>query len=104
MEASIVFRESTIKTRRKAILGIQFNRSHKRSRAIALSTQDIGNHGHGCRQRPSELGSLVRLRVGSRQNRGVRNDGERRLRVGLLKHQALTRHGVEAWRSLARGS
>ncbi len=95
---SVVCLKPTVKPLRQPIHRIKLNRPNKRRRLIPLPLQRLRQKRHGRCQRPPNLGQAHTLRIRSGQYRGMRDNGSRRLRISVLKTNALPSESVQVGR------
>src|SRR5204862_2608192 len=100
LETGIVHIKSPIEAGRRAISGIKQDGSHKSGGAVSMVEQ-IWEVGQPSGKRRAQFADLMCLRISACQNCRVRHHRERRLRVGMLKDDALPSKTVEVGRQCA---
>src|ERR1700690_797474 len=70
-EAGIVEIETSIEALCASRTRVQYRRPHESSRVIPVGVEDFGEKRNVGSQRPSKIGYLMKLRIGSGQNGGM---------------------------------
>src|SRR5580698_9037577 len=88
-EAGIINIEAAIEAGGKTVSGVQQDGAHKGGGAIATGVKQVWDIRKISREQGAEFACMVRLRVGTRENGGVRSDGKRSLRICVFEYNAL---------------
>src|SRR5437016_671704 len=101
VEAGVEVSKATVKAGRHIRLGIKNERFDEGGCMIAALLQDLRERGKKAGQRVAEIGHRMKLGIGARKNRRVRNRRERRLRIGAFKNDSLASKNIEIGRDPA---
>src|SRR5438094_4849982 len=101
VESGVEVSKAAVKAGRHIGLRIENERSDEGGCMIAALLQDLRDRGKKAGQRVAEIGHRMKLGIGARKNRRVRNRRERRLRIGAFKNDSLASKSIEIGRDPA---
>src|SRR5207245_3978757 len=101
VESGVEVSKAAVKAGRHIGLRIENERSDEGGCMIAALLQDLRDRGKKAGQRVAEIGHRMKLGIGARKNRRVRNRRERRLRIGAFKNDSLPSKSNEIGRDPA---
>ena len=97
VKPSIVGIKAAVEAGRCGTFWIEHLRTDKRRRAITMLVEDIRKIRNVFCQRSSQIVEVIELRIGARQNRGVRGRRQGHVCVSAGKNHSQSSHGVEVW-------
>ena len=101
VKSGVEVAKATVKAGRHIGLRIENERSDEGGCMIAALLQDLRDRGKKAGQRVAEIGHRMKLGIGARKNRRVRNRRERRLGIGAFKDDPLPSKSIEVGRDPA---
>src|SRR5215472_14084857 len=96
--------ESTLEAWSGPRRGIQHERSNESRRTIPIAFEDRGSKRHILSEGHAKVVYLMKLRVCTGENRGVRSRGQRNLRIGARKDYRLAGKCIEVRSQFLTGS
>ena len=100
VKACVVDVEAAVKSRSGAVQWIENQRCHKGSGVISAMMQQVGQIRQLGGKWNAKIVHVIKLRIRSGKNRGVRSRSQRNMGVGAREHHPLLRHRIQIRREL----
>src|SRR4029077_7990483 len=95
VKAGVVSVESSVKAARKPGVWVENHGADECRRAISVGSQNCGSIRQVLRQRHLKIVHLMKLRIRSAEDSGVRRRSQRDLRISMGKDHGLARQRVQ---------